>query len=132
MKLIILRVPKKTTSKEVKDEVNKKLSQKFIFPVIGKKPTLNSVQILEHIDPQGVKEYYAVLDLDSDETGKWLMKKCKSFTVCGKGCGFREYFERKVAANVNAEEDRRAGAVVTEKDEKRVQVEGLESFRRKL
>ena len=132
MKLIILRVPKKTTTNQVKNEVNEKLSQKFTLPFIGKKPLLRSVQILEHTDPQGVKEYYAVLDLDSEETGKWLVKKCKAFTVCGKGCRFREYFDRKVSTKVETEQDRRAGAVVTEKNEKGVQIEGLESFRRKL
>ena len=103
MKLIILRVPKKTTSTEVRNEVNKRLSKKFTLPIIGKKPALTSVQILEHIDPQKVKEYYAVLEFDSDETGKWLIKKCKSFTVCDKGCSFREYFERTAVSKVNAE-----------------------------
>ena len=129
MKLIILRVPEKTTLQQVKSEVTKKLSEKFTLPVIGKKPRLVSAKILEHTDAQGIKEYYAVIEVDSNKTGRWLMRKCKSFKVCNKNCYFREYFDRMRKTTVSIENDRRAGSSIEDKVD--THVEGLGSFSRK-
>jgi len=129
MKFILLRIPKKTSLLEVKAMVNKKLSEKRTFPIIGKKPKLLSAKIVEHIDPQKIKEYYAVIEVDSVSTGRWLAKSCKSFKVCGKNCYFREYFERKSKSARSIENDKREGNSVT--DKKEAQVKGVSGFARK-
>lgn len=105
----MLRIPEKTTASQVKDLVNARLSRKFTLPIFGNAPSLLSVDLVEHIDPQKVKDYYAVIEVDSEKTGKWLLKHCQAMIVNKKQCFIREYFERKSKARLDLAEDRREG-----------------------
>jgi hypothetical protein len=121
MKIILLRIPEKTTTSQVRELVNYRLSKKFTMPIFGNRPSLLSVDLVEHVDPQKVKDYYAVIEVDSENTGKWLLKHCKALVVNKKQCFIREYFERKSNSKVGLTEDRREGNDVHKKHD--IQVE---------
>ena len=123
----MLRIPEKTTASQVREQVNNRLAKKFTLPIFGKAPSLLSVDLVEHIDPQKVKDYYAVIEVDSDQTGKWLIKHCKALVVNKKQCFIREYFERRSKAEGNLSEDRRLGNEVHEVEAIHVESNALNS-----
>ena len=128
MKVIALRIPRDTSESEIRKVFEEYLSRKFRLP-FTQKPEVRSVKIIEHEDPQQVKDFYGVVEVYPATACCWLLGHYQNLPVHGKRVFFREYFERRQHKQLDAFVDKRLGAKVHEVQHARV--EGLANVRRK-
>ena len=108
MKLIVLRIPKATSKKDLRKLIENALARKFRLP-FTEEPRVTSVKILIHEDDQNLEDRYGLIEVVPDSYGLWLIKHFKNQHLRGKLVFVREFFKRHSINGSKVGNDRRKG-----------------------
>ncbi len=129
MKLIILRVPKKTTPTDVKRFVREGIRTRIPIPFTNQ-PRVVSAEVVVIRDDRGRADYHGMVTVLPDSSARRLIRKLNGMDLNGKKVMVREFRKRSRNGYVfDPLEDRRRPNLTVEKSWA-PSVEGLEQFAR--
>lgn len=133
MKIIVPRLPKQATKKELQQLLEEKLATRFRLPFTTP-PSVRTCEIFSYLDNNGVVDFHGIATIEPDDAAKWLLKNFKDLRLHSKLVLGREYQEREFAADKMLDTDadrRREGVEVNRKGEaEKVNVSPLEQYAR--
>jgi len=111
MKIIALRIPRKTTREDLYSLFEQTLKKRLRIPFTTKSSVIHA-EIFEHTDLTGLKDYYGIVEVSSTDAGRWLLKNFTDKFLHDKRVYIREYNDRGRSQIVN--NDKRFGAEIAE------------------
>jgi len=131
VRVLLPRIPATVTKNQLRQFAARVLDSKFSLPFTAK-PSLGDCEILQITDQHAIAEHHGLISISPESAAHWFIKNVRGKMLANKRILAREYLDRKGNKDdFSAENDRRNPLASVEKiDEQRVEVEGLEQFRR--
>lgn len=131
MRILLPRIPTTVTKNQLRHFANSVLDSKFSLPFTAK-PSLDNCEILRVTDHNGSVEHHGLISITPETAALWFIKNARGKMLGNKRILAREYLDRKGdKGSFETENDRRNHLANVETiEEYRVEVEGLEQFRR--
>jgi len=129
MKIIIHRVPKKTTPKDIKRFIRDGIRSRIPIPFVNQ-PRIVMAKVIVIRDERGRADYYGMATIVPDSSARRVIKKLNGMEFNGKRVMVREFKERRRNGYVfDPLEDRRRPNLTVETAWSPT-VEGLDQFAR--
>lgn len=131
MKIFIPGVPKTTTTRELEGLVAGLLDKKFHFP-FTERPTIETCDVLQFRDGEGVVEYHGLVSVMPENAGSWLVSHFKGQLLHNKQLFARQFMQRN-PSRVRADRDidrRCSGIQITKVITSNPKVTAIDQFRR--
>lgn len=107
MKIFIPGVPGSTTGSELEQLLCQVLERRFHFP-FTRRPSVQSCDVLQFRDGQGVVEYHGLVSVSPDDAGSWLLGHFKGLQLHGRILSAHRFMERQYRnRQIRPEDDRR-------------------------
>ncbi|TVO78433.1 hypothetical protein [Sedimenticola selenatireducens] len=131
MKIFIPRVPKTTTTRELEGLVAGLLDKKFHFPFTAR-PAIETCDVLQFRDGEGLVEYHGLVSVSPDQAGSWLISHFKGQRLHNEPVFARQFMQRnRSKESTNRSADRRRSDVqITKVITTNPKVTAIDQFRR--
>ncbi len=94
MKVIIPRVPKTTTKRDLFRLAVEELRHRFQFPFTNP-PQVTDCEVIQIKDSRGTTEHHGVISIDSSAAGRWLIQRVQGKRLHNKMVFARQFMNRK-------------------------------------